>query len=129
VLKYEQESYIGDQFELLEGKIEAPFKFFDRITSPFSGLKDNNKAFSDTGFHADWVTNSLKVGLPFVFNKILFRKAGIIKKGLLLLASQQAAGLLNKDRIADFVEKVSSWVKPSKKKSKNKKAADYGIPP
>src|SRR5690606_21206162 len=93
VLKYEQERYIGDQLNLLEDKFQAPLDFFDRITSFFSAAKDNT-AFAGTGFHSDWVTNSLKVGLPFIFNKIFFRKAGIIKKSLLLLASQQAAGLL-----------------------------------
>lgn len=128
LLKFEQEAYLGDQFNLLEYKLEAPMRLYDRISSFFPSVKD---AFLPNGksMGSDWVTNSLRVGLPFLFNKVLFRKAGFIKKGLLLLASQQAAGFLNKDRLAEVIDKITSLIHPSNKAKKKKKETDYGIPP
>ena len=128
LLKFEQEAYLGDQFNLLEYKLEAPMRLYDRISSFFPSVKD---AFLPNGksMGSDWVTNSLRVGLPFLFNKVLFRKAGFIKKGLLLLASQQAAGFLNKDRLAEVIDKITSLIQPSNKVKKKKKETDYGIPP
>jgi hypothetical protein len=128
VLKFEQEAYLGDQFSLLEYKLEAPMRLYERIASFLPAAKE---AFLPNGksMGSDWVTNSLRVGLPFLFNKVLFRKAGFIKKGLLLLASQQAAGFLNKDRLADLIDKITSLIHPSNKGKKKKKETDYGIPP
>ena len=128
VLKFEQEAYLGDQFDLLEYKLEAPMRLYERITSFFPSVKE---AFLTNGKSAgsDWVTNSLRVGLPFLFNKVLFRKAGFIKKGLLLLASQQAAGFLNKDILAEGIDKITSLIHRSSKRTKKKRETDYGIPP
>jgi hypothetical protein len=128
VLKFEQEAYLGDQFSLLEYKLEAPMRLYERIASFLPSAKE---AFLPNGksMGSDWVTNSLRVGLPFLFNKVLFRKAGFIKKGLLLLASQQAAGFLNKDRLADLIDKITTLIHPSNKGKKKKKETDYGIPP
>lgn len=128
VLKFEQEAYLGDQFSLLEYKLEAPMRLYERVISFFPSAKE---AFFQNGksMGSDWVTNSLRVGLPFLFNKVLFRKAGFIKKGLLLLASQQAAGFLNKDRLAEIIDKITSLIQPSNKGKKKKKETDYGIPP
>lgn len=127
ILKYEQESYLEDQIELLEYKLEAPIRLYNRLTSwiptAAQGLMSESKASE-----SDWVTNSFRVGLPFIFNKILFRRAGFIKKGLLLLASQQAATFLNKDRLVEIIDTISSFIKPSKPK-KQMREKDYGIPP
>jgi hypothetical protein len=125
ILKHEQESYLGDQFDLLEYKLEAPARLYNRITSWIPAAKEGFVSESKH-MESDWVTNSLKVGLPFIFNKVLFRKAGFIKKGLLLIASQQAATFINKDRLAEMISTISSLIKPSKTKKQRK---DYGIPP
>ncbi len=127
-LKFEQEAYLGDQFGFLEYKLEAPMRLYERITSFLPSVKEAFLSSSNSA-GSDWVTNSLRVGLPFLFNKVLFRKAGFIKKGLLLLASQQAAGFLNKDRLADIIDKITSLVQHSNKGKKKKKETDYGIPP
>lgn len=126
VLKFEQEVYLEDQFNHLQHKMEAPMRLYDRIVSFFPSAKE---AFlPDTkSLGSDWVTNSLRVGLPFLFNKVLFKKAGFIKKGLLLIASQQAASFLNKDRLAEIIDKITSLIQP--KDRRNKKETDYGIPP
>jgi hypothetical protein len=102
-------------------------RLYNRITSWIPTAKEGFVS-ENKNLESDWVTNSLRVGLPFIFNKVLFRKAGFIKKGLLLLASQQAATFINKDRLAEIINAVSSFIKPSKAK-KQKKESDYGIPP
>lgn len=127
VLRHEQEAYLEDQFNHLQHKMEAPIRLYERITSFLPSAKE---AFlPDTkSLGSDWVTNSLRVALPFLFNKVLFRKAGFIKKGLLLLASQQAASFMNKNRLAEIIDKVTSFIQPSTKEKK-KRETDYGIPP
>jgi len=129
ILQNEQESYLNDQLELLQKKAESPIRFFNKITSWIP--KGNPNENSENHLHnseADWVTNSFRIGLPFLFNKVLFRKAGFIKKALLLLASQKAAGVINQDLITGFIDKVSSLIRPAKKR-KVEKDRDYGIPP
>lgn len=127
-LKFEQEAYLGEQFNRLEYKLETPMRLYDRVASFFPTAKE--ALFSESkSTGGDWVTNSLRIGLPFLFNKILFRKAGFIKKGLLLLASQQAAGFVNKDRLAGIIDTLTSFIKPTKEKKEKKNDTDYGIPP
>lgn len=131
-LKKEQEVYLGDQMGLLQHKIEAPVRFFKRFTSwaPTSSNINRNFKSKSGSEDADWLTNSLRVGLPVIFNRVLFRKAGFIKKTLLLLASQKAASAINQDRVTGFISKLASIIRPSEsKKRKKKKHKDYGIPP
>jgi|SRR5690606_5534456 len=129
ILQNEQEGYLNDQLELLQKKVESPINFFNRITSWIpKGHHDENNESHPHNSDADWVTNSFRIGLPFLFNKVLFRKAGFIKKTLLLLASQKAAGAVNQDLITNVIDKVSAFIRPSKKR-KMKKEKDYGIPP
>ena len=128
LLKMEQESYLSDQFALLQDKLESPLRFFDKITSWFPKMNNNLNSLGSSDSNSDWVTNSLRVGLPFLFNKILFRKAGFIKKALLLVATQKVAGGLNQDKIAKVVDKITDIIRPKSKKGK-KQTKDYGIPP
>lgn len=129
-LKKEQEVYLGDQMGLLQHKIEAPARFIKKFTSWPPSPNNLSQGFKSKSKDADWLTNSLRVGLPVIFNKVLFRKAGFIKKTLLLLASQKAAGVINQDRAANFINKIASIIRPSEnKKKKKKKHTDYGIPP
>ncbi len=123
----EQENYLSDQYRLLEQKVEAPFKF---ISGLFSWLPGYSFIPGSTNVKAgeDWITRSLRLGLPYVLNKFLFRKAGIVKKLLVTILSQQAAGALNKDRISGLISKISELIRP-KTKRKNTAHQDYGIPP
>lgn len=129
VLKYEQESYLNDQFQLLQDKMSGPARFFQRIGGIFTGSSDNKSELS--GFKSDWLTSSLRWGLPFLFNRVLFRRAGMLKKAMLILASQRAANFINMDRLTTIIDKVSNAIRPksSAKRSKGKKYVDYGIPP
>lgn len=129
-LKKEQEVYLGDQMGLLQHKVEAPVRFFKRFTSWRPTPKNISRKFKKDNDDADWLTNSLRLGLPVIFNRVLFRKAGFIKKTLLLLASQKAAGAINQDRVTSFIAKLAAIIRPSNdKKRRKKRHKDYGIPP
>lgn len=129
LLQKEQESYLNDQFILLKDKAESPIRFINNLTSWFPKINHNINSFGAGAkdSDSDWVTNSLRVGLPFLFNKILFRKAGFIKKALLLIATQKMAGGINQDKIAKIIDKLTDIIRPKTKKTKE--AKDYGIPP
>jgi len=128
LLQKEQESYLSDQFILLKDKVESPIRFFNKITSWFPKLTNNINSFGSSDLNSDWVTNSLRIGLPFLFNKVLFRKAGFIKKALLLVATQKMAGGLNQDKITKIIDKITDIIRPKAKKTR-KRTKDYGIPP
>lgn len=128
LLQKEQESYLSDQFILLQDKVESPIRFVNNLTSWFPKINHNMNSFGTTDSNSDWVTNSLRVGLPFLFNKVLFRKAGFIKKALLLIATQKLAGGINQDKITKIIDKLTDIIRPKAKKA-SKETRDYGIPP
>src|SRR5690606_17548441 len=128
LLQKEQESYLSDQFILLQDKIESPIRVFNKLTSWFPKISNDLNSFSGATDSSDWLTNALRVGLPFLFNKVLFRKAGFIKKALLLIATQKMAGGINQEKITKIIDKVTDIIRPKSQKS-NKKRKDYGIPP
>src|SRR5690606_31758579 len=103
--------------------------FFNKLTSWFPKISNDLNSFSGaTDTNSDWLTNSLRVGLPFLFNKVLFRKAGFLKKALLLIATQKMAGSVNQEKITKIIDKVTDIIRPKSQKSNNKRK-DYGIPP
>lgn len=135
-VKREQEAYLQDQFGILKEKVMKPVHFLQNMFAflpSSSGLFSNIGSKGGSGFHEDWLTKSLKLGLPFLVNRVFFRKAGYIKKILMGLVSTQAAGFLNKERLAGIVDSITSLIKkkPKEKGSKVRRSADYdfGIPP
>ncbi len=127
-LQNEQESYLKDQVGFLQQKAEGPLQFLKRMSSWLpKGNSTSNLFAAGKPSHSDWLTNTLRVTLPFVFNKILFRKAGFIKKALLLFASQKAAGAINQERVTNIIDKVAGFIRPNK--TRKPVARDYGIPP
>lgn len=129
-LKKEQEGYLGDQMGLLQHKVEAPVRFIKRFTSWRPTPNNISRKLKGDNDQSDWLTKALRVGLPVIFNRVLFRRAGFIKKTLLLLASQKAAGAINQDRLTSFINKLATIIRPSEgKKRKKRKQRDYGIPP
>jgi len=126
-LQNEQQSYLKDQVGFLQQKAEGPLQFFKRMSSWLPKGSSSPKYSSPSSSHSDWLTNTLRVTLPFIFNKILFRKAGFIKKALLLFASQKAAGAINQERVTNIIDKIASFIRPNK--TRKPMARDYGIPP
>ncbi len=143
-LKREQEVYLLDQYTLLRKKIELPSRILGMVTSYIPGVDMIKGLFSSissknkVGSKSDWLTNTLRLGLPLVLNKTLLRNAGWLKKSMILLASESAAGQINQDKIESFVSKVANFIRPKKKKKKHKEvsslaesqdAFNFGVPP
>ncbi|MGK9127041.1 hypothetical protein M1D52_02965 [Olivibacter sp. SA151] len=137
-VKMEQEAYLEHQFGILKNKINKPVHFFQNM---FAFLPNTASLFSKIGtkggaFQGDWLTKSLRVGLPFLVNRVFFRKAGYVKRILMGLLSSQAAGFFNKERLAQGVDAITSWIRKSTKKSHTAKSGknrrsdyNFGIPP
>ena len=125
----EQENYLSDQYRLLEQKVQAPFKFISGLFSWFPGFSSVVPSSTQVKEGEDWVTKSLRLGLPYVLNRFFFRRAGAVKKLLVAILSQQAAGALNKDRISGLISKVSELIRPKSKRKGKVHHQDYGIPP
>jgi len=145
-LKFEQEGYLKDQFTLLNHKLQAPKRIFNAVVSNIpgvdlvqgllsssikpSGLKSGENS-------SDWMTKIFRVGLPFVMNKFFLKRAGFLKKILVLLLSEQAAGQLNQDKMSGLIGKLTNFIKPKKSKKVKKESSllteekedEFGIPP
>ncbi len=126
-LQLEQENYLKDQVGFLQQKAEGPLQFFKRMSSWMPKGGGGPKMFTGANAHADWLTNTLRVTLPFIFNKVIFRRAGFIKKALLLFASQKAASVINQERVTSVIDKIASFIRPNK--TRKPVVRDYGIPP
>ena len=125
VRQREQESYLCDQYQLLKNKVEAPFRLIRRITAHVPGagmLKGVTSSISKAvqSKDADWLTRLLQVGAPIVLNSTLLRRAGWMKKALVLVASETAIGQVNQDKVSGLLNKVTAFLKPKKKKRKKK---------
>jgi len=125
----EQEAYLTDQYELLKVKIDTPFRFFRRLSSHVPGVGmlkgfTSGVAKAVQSKDADWLTRILQVGAPIVLNSTVLRKAGWLKKAIFLLVSETAIGQVNQDKVSGLVNKVTSFIKPKKKKRKRKIGGD-----
>jgi len=132
-IKVEQEAFLEFQVSLLKDKVTKPFHFFQQLFSFIPGADLLNKIGTQSSTQEDWLSKSLRIGLPFLVNRVFFRKAGYIKRIVMGLLSSQAAGLLNKERLAHAIDAVTTWIKKApKKKNKTKQRArnyNFGIPP
>lgn len=126
-LAREQERYLGEQYRLFNDKIAAPMRFVRSIADWIPGAGVARGLFAGRKEGEDWVSRLLRIGLPVVLNRTFLRHSGLFKRALVTLLSSQAAGTLNKDRIAAIVSKLAAWIRPSRRK--HPKDVDYGIPP
>jgi len=125
-----QEDYLSDQYQLFNDKVGAPIRFVKSLVSWVPGANLAKGLFTQGNKDEDWLSKSLRIGLPVILNRLFLRKAGFIKRALVTLLSQQAAGVVNKDMIANVIGKVAHFVRPSAtKRKKGRKLPDYGIPP
>lgn len=148
-LKREQEGYLADQYQLLKYKIDTPVRVLNAITSNIPGVEFVKGIVSSLGPSSksgaanqhDWLGRALQLGLPLVLNKTFLRKSGWLKKALVLLLSNKAAGNITQDKVESVISKITNFIRP-KKKSKKKhrevaplteieeqEAFNFGIPP
>ncbi|MVZ66285.1 hypothetical protein GQF61_10485 [Sphingobacterium sp. DK4209] len=125
--KKEQERFLVDQYQLLKHKVEAPARIFNMVVSNVPGVDMVKGLVSGIGSlkgtkKSDWLTKTVQLGLPLVLNRTLLRNAGWLKKGLVLFASETAAREVNQTTVSSIIDKITSFVKPKKKKKKDKVA-------
>lgn len=128
-LSLEQERYLGDQYELFSEKVAAPVRFVKSLATWVPGVNFTKGLFEKGRKDEDWLSRTLRIGLPVVLNRFFLRKAGFIKRALVTLLSQQAAGALNKDTVAGLISKAAEFIRPPAKRRKRARNEDYGIPP
>lgn len=72
-LKMEQEAYLEHQFGIIKDKVNKPIHFFQNM---FAFLPNTASLFGNIGAkgssHSDWLTKSLRIGLPFLINRVFF---------------------------------------------------------
>lgn len=138
-LKNEQEAYLKTQFTLLNNKIEAPVRFFNSLKNNIPGVNMIQQLFAKSNNpDSDWLTKTLRIGVPFVMNKLFLKNSGMLKKALMLLLSERAVGQINQDKISGLIGKLSNFIRPKKKKKKasqiegddtiKDEVNEYGIP-
>lgn len=128
-LSEEQERYLGDQYELFSEKVAAPARFVKSLVTWVPGANLAKGLFEKGHRDEDWLSKALRIGLPVVLNRFFLRKAGFIKRALVTLLSQQAAGAVNKDMVAGLISKVANFVRPPASRRRRARRKDYGIPP
>ncbi len=137
-LKNEQEVYLKTQFTLLNNKIEAPIRFFNSLKDNIPGVNIIQQLFSKSNNpDSDWLTKTLRIGVPFIMNRLFLKNTGVLKKALMLLLSERAVGQINQDKISGLISKLTSFIRPKKKKNKGAQTEaaiikdevnEYGIP-
>jgi len=129
--KAEHELYFVQKKESIKKTISSPLVFFKKIKSFLGGKSQTGLSNSSTPHDSDWATTLARVVVPFLLNKTLLRGNGLIIKSLLGIISQKAINgeTVNKVKVAGWIDKASSWINSTLKKSEKKKKIDYGIPP
>ena len=123
-----QESYLSDQYQLFSDKVAAPARFVKSLVTWVPGANFAKGLFDKSNKDEDWLSKALRIGLPVILNRFFLRKAGFIKRALVTLLSQQAAGALNQDTLVGLISKVADFIRPPRRR-KRAKHKDYGIPP
>lgn len=124
--KNEHEIYLQQKVESVKERLASPLKFFNHISTMFSAKTNLLENVGPNNQKADWVNLIARVGVPFVINKLIFRKSNFIIKTIITLVSQGAIKSVNKNSVAHWVDVVTGFVKS---KTKKKPVLDYGIPP
>ncbi|MDB5121425.1 MAG: hypothetical protein JWN56_2643 [Sphingobacteriales bacterium] len=131
--RFQQEAVLEQDVKRIIDKFKAPFRLINKVTAFFGkgkGTDHDGHASHENEHHPDWLTNVLRVGLPVVLNKLVFRNSGFIMKSLVTILSQKAAKNVNKDSVSGLIDKGADFIRNFKNKKALKRLhADYGIPP
>lgn len=127
LVQKEQEAYLGNQYGLLKAKLEKPVRVAKSLFSSIPGVglvKDlvslTKSKDGSVNSKSDWLTKTLQFGVPLVLNRTVLKNAGWVKKGLVLLASETAAGQVNQNKVGNLFSKLTDFIRPKKKKAKKK---------
>lgn len=108
-------------------ELEAEFKQLQSIVNtPFRWVRTIRNLFgqTETG-KSDIVSSLAQLGLPIMLNSVIFKKSGMVLKGLVTIVSQQVARGLTAKNVASWLETLMDWVKKTEK-SGTKKVEEPG---
>jgi hypothetical protein len=124
--RFHHEAVIEQDINKIKDKFRIPTLLLNKFNAWFG---DNSQGVDKTS--SDWVTNTLRIGLPLALNKMVFGKSGFIIKSLVALLSQKAAASVNKDIVTNWIDTASNWIRgaTTSRRAKSRHPHDYGIPP
>ena len=124
--RFHHEAVIEQDINKIKDKFRIPTLLLNKFNAWF-GV--NSQGVDKTS--SDWVTNTLRIGLPLALNKMVFGKSGFIIKSLVALLSQKAAASVNKDIVTNWIDTASNWIRgaTTSRRAKSRHPHDYGIPP
>jgi hypothetical protein len=123
-LKQEQEALIAEKFSSPGATISTLFALIRGKKHP-----GDHRGFFDTLISQDLVTTISRVFVPFMVNKLFFRKAGFITKAIASFLSQKAAKNVNTGVLTELAHKVAGFFSRKQGTANKTAVADYGIPP
>lgn len=111
-----QEAYLETQYDLLKRKVDAPFRFLSNTFSWIPGVDVARELLraGDGKGKKDWVSRIFSAGSTALLNRLFLRKAGLFKRVLLSTVTQQAAGMMNQERVSSLIKSVADLIRPSK---------------
>jgi hypothetical protein len=123
------EGELKTETDRITQRFRVPLMIFGKVNDWVSPMFKPGRS-EHGSLNQDWVTSILSIGLPVIMNKFIFPRSGFILKSVVELLSQNTAKTLNKDVLIDLIDKLSDWIKSSKRKKKQEpELDDYGIPP
>lgn len=132
-VKEEQEKFLENQFVLLKRKVQTPVRIFNSISSAIpganlsTGLLKNLSAKNPDGTSVDLITRIARLGVPLLLNSTVLKNTSWLKKGLVLLASETAAGQLNKEKVTNAINKLVKMIRPKKKKNNKVEVTEMDV--
>jgi hypothetical protein len=128
-IRSEIEGDLKIETDRITNRFRIPLMLFGKVNDWVSPIFKPSR--NEPGsLNQDWVTSIFRIALPVVMNKFIFPRSGFLLKSLVELLSQGTAKTVNKDVLADLINKLSDWIKSSKrKKRQDPELENYGIPP
>jgi len=129
ISRSEIESELKTETDRITQRFRVPLMIFGKVNDWVSPMFKPGRN-EHGSLNQDWITSIFRIALPVVMNKFIFPKSGFLLKSVVELLSQNTAKTVNKDVLTDLINKLSDWIKSSKRKKKQEpELEDYGIPP
>lgn len=143
LLQKAQEAELGEQYRLLKNKVEAPVRFVNQLLSWVPGVDVAKGLLANSSLgkngKKDWVSKLFSLTSTALLNRLFLRRAGLIKRLVVSAVTQEAAGMMNKERVSGLIKSLADYIRPAKNKNRPKDhedpleqpahSPDFGVPP